>query len=164
MFTLINLLHFSGEIAPGVTSIQQPQYDGDWWLRGAWGWRRWLWWWEWGLVMMGEEVVEVILESCLPSLHSSTAFINLGDPAVKFLCQQFQKINILFNSPIQEFLWKYSVVSIKRTGSLNYFEVFAPPWTFFSCTKRNFWTTLIFFSCTKWNFCSTLFAYYILFA
>ena len=44
----------------------------------------------------------------------------------------------------------YSVVSIKITGSLNYFEVFYHP--------------ELFFSCTKWNFCSTLFAYYILFA
>ena len=59
---------------------------------------------------------------------------------------------------------KNSVLSIKRTGSLNYFEGFLPPWTFFSCTKWNFFTTLIFFSCTKWNFFSTLFAYYILFA
>ena len=52
--------------------------------------------------MMGEEVAEVILESYLPSLHSSTAFINLGDPAVKFLCQQFQKINILFVTSIHQ--------------------------------------------------------------
>ena len=38
-----------------------------------------------------------------------------------------------------------SVVSIKRTGSHNYFEVFYYPELFFSCTKWNFFTTLIFF-------------------
>ena len=53
--------------------------------------------------------------------------------------------SILTPSPVNS----YSVVSIKRTGLLNYFEVFVPPWSFFSCTKWNFCSTLIFFSCTK---------------
>ena len=57
----------------------------------------------------------------------------------------------------------YSVVSIKRTGSLNYFEVFSHPVLFFHVLKK-ICTTLFFFSCTKKFFCSTLFAYYILFA
>ena len=32
--------------------------------------------------------------------------------------------------------WRYPVVSIKSKGLLNYFEVFAPPWSFFSCTTE----------------------------
>ena len=43
----------------------------------------------------------------------------------------------------------YSVVSIKGTGSLNYFEGFYHPDCFFHVLNEIFFTTLFFFSCTK---------------
>ena len=39
--------------------------------------------------------------------------------------------------------WAYSVVSIKRTGSLNYFETFYHPKLFFHVLNEIFFTTLI---------------------
>jgi hypothetical protein len=37
-----------------------------------------------------------------------------------------------------QYLFAYSVVSIKRTGSLNYFEVFCHPELFFHVLNENF--------------------------
>ena len=47
---------------------------------------------------------------------------------------------------------EYSVVSIKRTGSLNYFEVFFHPVLFFHVLKKNFAPPCSFFLCTKKKF------------
>ena len=46
----------------------------------------------------------------------------------------------------------YSVVSIKRTGSLNYFEVFSHPVLFFHVLKKNFAPPCSFFHVLKKNF------------
>ena len=47
---------------------------------------------------------------------------------------------------------KYSVVSIKRTGSLNYFGVFSHPVLFFHVLKKNFAPPCSFFHVLKKNF------------
>ena len=46
----------------------------------------------------------------------------------------------------------YSVVSIKRTGSLNYFEVFSHPVLFFHVLKKKFAPPCSFFHVLKKNF------------
>ena len=48
-------------------------------------------------------------------------------------------------------LLPYSVVSIKRTGSLNYFEVFSPPVLFFHVLKKKFAPPCSFFHVLKKN-------------
>ena len=45
----------------------------------------------------------------------------------------------------------FSVVSIKRIGLLNYFEVFAPRWSHFSFNKNIFAPPCTLFSCNKWK-------------
>ena len=77
---------------------------------------------------------------------------------ILFLTYHFLPIlNFWYKIP---FFWQntYSVLFIKRTGLLNYFEVFAPPCTCFSCnewknsftyafwvTNLNFWVLQIWF-------------------
>ena len=54
-----------------------------------------------------------------------------SSPYANFITAVFQNFLVIFAYAI----FGYSVVSIKRTGSLNYFEDFYHPELFFSCTK-----------------------------
>ena len=58
------------------------------------------------------------------------------------------KVNIAFIASILI----YSVVSIKRTGSLNYFGVFSHPVLFFHVLKKNLHHPVLFFHVLKKNF------------
>ena len=64
-----------------------------------------------------------------------------------------QKIIDTFLSAICDVVeFIYSVVSIKRTGSLNYFGVFSHPVLFFHVLKKNFAPPCSFFHVLKKNF------------
>ena len=67
--------------------------------------------------------------------------------------KQISQTTIIFNSlyvsNIHTSIKDYSVVSIKRTGSLNYFEVFSHPVLFFHVLKKNFAPPCSFFHVLK---------------